>query len=251
MEPVGLLVAAIVTFAVTTGFGYQNIIPELRTLDQTWRIIAGVGAVPALIAIILRLTIPESPRFTMDVLNKVDKAYVSVQVDDKDLNSALSMSVARMIGPEDPENVFDSDSVRSEPLKLKHYLLHQGNWRYLAAVSACWFLLDWAYYSLDGSSSTTVNMIWPADVDEPLRALPISSWRSTILVSVGSVVGVLTIAIFVNYKHRSTILTLTFLCGAAVLTVAGVTLLHYPGSGWETATIILYAICYYILYLGE
>src|SRR6202044_2460302 len=37
------------------------------TVDKIWRYIVGVGAIPALVAIGFRLTIPESPRYTLDV----------------------------------------------------------------------------------------------------------------------------------------------------------------------------------------
>lgn len=37
------------------------------TIDRIWRYVVGVGAIPALVAIGFRLTIPESPRYTLDV----------------------------------------------------------------------------------------------------------------------------------------------------------------------------------------
>lgn len=42
-----------------------------KVLDTTWRIIIGVGAIPACIALYYRLTIPETPRFTMDIERNV------------------------------------------------------------------------------------------------------------------------------------------------------------------------------------
>ena len=46
----------------------------LQNLDRTWRWVVGLGAVPAAIAIFFRLTIPQSPRFLMDVVDEVDRA---------------------------------------------------------------------------------------------------------------------------------------------------------------------------------
>lgn len=49
--------------------------PEaLTAVDRLWRIIIGVGIIPALIALYFRLTIPETPRYTMDVTREVEQA---------------------------------------------------------------------------------------------------------------------------------------------------------------------------------
>ena len=40
----------------------------IKTLDSAWRWVVGLGAVPALLAISFRLTIPQSPRFLIDNL---------------------------------------------------------------------------------------------------------------------------------------------------------------------------------------
>ncbi|RUP47658.1 hypothetical protein BC936DRAFT_145483 [Jimgerdemannia flammicorona] len=42
-------------------------------VDYTWRIVTGLGAIPAIIAFYYRLTIPETPRYTIDVANKVSQ----------------------------------------------------------------------------------------------------------------------------------------------------------------------------------
>ncbi|EAT88536.2 hypothetical protein SNOG_03331 [Parastagonospora nodorum SN15] len=39
-----------------------------RAIDRLWRLVVGIGIVPAVIALIFRFTIPESPRYTLDIL---------------------------------------------------------------------------------------------------------------------------------------------------------------------------------------
>lgn len=69
MQGVGQLLAAIVALLVTVGFkssfvgvsaasecGYECQIAA----DRCWRIIAGIGAVPAVAALYFRITIPET-----------------------------------------------------------------------------------------------------------------------------------------------------------------------------------------------
>jgi MFS transporter, PHS family, inorganic phosphate transporter len=76
MQPVGQLLAAVVGLAVLLTVGRSAGLPtatshvEAATIvDRIWRYVIGVGAIPALVAIGFRLTIPESPRFTLDVDN--------------------------------------------------------------------------------------------------------------------------------------------------------------------------------------
>jgi len=47
---------------------------EIAYIDTTWRVLIGLGAVPGVVAIYFRMTIPESPRFTMDVKGDTTKA---------------------------------------------------------------------------------------------------------------------------------------------------------------------------------
>jgi PHS family inorganic phosphate transporter-like MFS transporter len=47
--------------------------------DRAWRIIVGVGAIPACLALYYRITIPETPRYTFDVQNDVEKADADIK----------------------------------------------------------------------------------------------------------------------------------------------------------------------------
>lgn len=47
--------------------------------DRSWRIIVGVGAVPACFAMYYRITIPETPRYTFDVQNDIEKADADIR----------------------------------------------------------------------------------------------------------------------------------------------------------------------------
>lgn len=80
MQPIGQLVAWAVGMAALKGLrnDYNLDVGMLTTdaneidnakigIDILWRIVVGVGAVPAAIAIVFRWTIPESGRYTYDV----------------------------------------------------------------------------------------------------------------------------------------------------------------------------------------
>jgi len=74
MQPLGQLLASVVGLAVLLTVGRndgldtsQDPVSQALTVDRIWRYVIGVGAIPALVAILFRLTIPESPRYTLDV----------------------------------------------------------------------------------------------------------------------------------------------------------------------------------------
>ncbi|KAN0084681.1 Major facilitator superfamily domain containing protein [Elaphomyces granulatus] len=112
MQPCGYLVATVVSIIAMAGYrdditlSVQPLTPDSltcsqidhcqRALDQVWRWLVGLGAVPALVAIVLRFTIPESPRYTMEVLNRPDEALQDVQ--EMELPGAISLSSLNLNG---------------------------------------------------------------------------------------------------------------------------------------------------------
>ncbi|TAQ85275.1 hypothetical protein B7494_g6408 [Chlorociboria aeruginascens] len=88
MQPLAQLLASVVGLAVLLTVGRR--LPALTTpeqqlearyyVDKIWRYVVGVGAIPALVAIGFRLTIPESPRYTLDVDNDGARALRDTQI---------------------------------------------------------------------------------------------------------------------------------------------------------------------------
>ena len=92
-QPLGHLIAVLMAFAATTGFhsyiSTQSTTTDTscsvlatdpigiqcaRTVDRAWRLVAGLGAVPAAVAIVFRLTIPESVYYILDIKNDSNEA---------------------------------------------------------------------------------------------------------------------------------------------------------------------------------
>ncbi|KAH7073141.1 major facilitator superfamily domain-containing protein [Paraphoma chrysanthemicola] len=77
-QPIGQLLANVLSLAAVEA--YQPWIeqqlhycrPEddacYRAIDRLWRLTVGIGIIPAVIALAFRFTIPESPRYTLDIL---------------------------------------------------------------------------------------------------------------------------------------------------------------------------------------
>jgi PHS family inorganic phosphate transporter-like MFS transporter len=94
MQPCGYLVATVI--AIFALLGHKNGIPQniptriedirsctddeacRRAVDSVWRWVIGIGAIPAVIAMFFRFTIPESPRYTLEVLNRPEEALQDI-----------------------------------------------------------------------------------------------------------------------------------------------------------------------------
>lgn len=103
-----------------------------QAIDQVWRLIIGIGCVPAVVALYFRLTIPETPRFTMDIDRNVLQAS-------EDIDAVLSN-----------RNFYVDDeaaAVRVEAPKAsrRDFLAHFGQWKngkVLLGTAYSWFALD-------------------------------------------------------------------------------------------------------------
>jgi PHS family inorganic phosphate transporter-like MFS transporter len=77
-QPVGQLLANVLSLAAVEAYKpwlekteqscRPNDLECFRAIDRLWRLVVGIGIVPAVIALVFRFTIPESPRYTLDIL---------------------------------------------------------------------------------------------------------------------------------------------------------------------------------------
>lgn len=86
MQPVGQLLGNVVAIVAVMGWkpwieqegALCKTVECVRVIDRLWRLVVGLGAVPALVALAFRFTIPESPRYKMDVKRKIKRACVDM-----------------------------------------------------------------------------------------------------------------------------------------------------------------------------
>jgi PHS family inorganic phosphate transporter-like MFS transporter len=84
-QPVGQLLANVLSLAAVEA--YRPWIEQklhyckpqddecFRAIDRLWRLVVGIGIIPAVIALAFRFTIPESPRYTLDILQHPQKTF--------------------------------------------------------------------------------------------------------------------------------------------------------------------------------
>lgn len=105
---------------------------DLKSIDSVWRLLIGLGCVPAAIGLGLRLTIPETPRFTMDIARNIVRAT-------RDINS--------VVGGENDMATEDAfirliDAPIASWADFRVYFGQRRNFLILLGTSWSWFALD-------------------------------------------------------------------------------------------------------------
>ncbi|KAG0004321.1 Inorganic phosphate transporter pho84 [Entomortierella chlamydospora] len=208
MQGVGNMAASIVTLVVLKIFE-TAIKSDTDNLDIVWRICVGVGCIPAVSTVYLRLTMPESPRYAMDVEKNPAKA-----------NDAISQAIAQG-GQADQLNeiqIVDNDGTaprRSQSKEFLEYFSYWENCKILIGTASTWFLLDIAFYGISLNQSFVISAMGFTGDGTVFSNL----WRSTIgnlIVScLGAVPGYFITVLTIEKMGRKTIQ----LMGFAVVTV--------------------------------
>ncbi|CAG8591070.1 5410_t:CDS:2 [Diversispora eburnea] len=138
MQGFGILSAAIVS-VITLACFKSSILDNSTNIDYVWRIVLGMGAVPGVVALYFRLTIPETPRYTMDIELNIDQAA-------KDITDVLETGAY-----EDRDNskpIVRVDAPKASLSDFKNYFSKWENGKILLGTSMTWFLLDVAFYGI-------------------------------------------------------------------------------------------------------
>jgi MFS family permease len=110
--------------------------------DFSWRLMLGIGAIPALMVIYLRRQIPESPRFTSQVLGDTQKAA-----------QAASKFTGQNV------NLKSEESPCKKRSNLMNFFKNKNLMITLLGTAGSWFLLDYAYYGNTISTPIVLNAL--------------------------------------------------------------------------------------------
>ncbi|RSH85349.1 Inorganic phosphate transporter pho84 [Saitozyma podzolica] len=111
-------------------------VTDLKGIDQCWRIIIGLGCVPGAIALYFRLTIPETPRYTMDIESNIKQAS-------QDIDTYLNTGTYVV----DPIHNNERAEVPKATLSdFAAYFSQWKNFQILFGAAWSWFALDVAFY---------------------------------------------------------------------------------------------------------
>ena len=278
MQAFGIAAGAIVSLVVTRVVQAQHpynpahLGASARAVDQIWRWVIGSALVPALFTAIMRFTIPESPRYTLDVLNDPFRASEETnRLKGFSLGSEIrsqsnSAVISQNCMPNDVENVTgpsttDGHDLGRGPtsLKIRQYFWNEGNWRTLLATSLSWFLLDFAVLPLGLNSSPVLSVfwygpavvvrdpkIWDSNTVNPdvgiFSILTENSFHGLVIDCIPSLTGSVLLIFFITRVNRKMLNWVMFLVSGTLLVITGATLLKSLAIQIWGVNILLYAL---------
>ena len=120
MQALGLIVGPLVALTLLAS-GVNH--------ELTWRLLLGLGAVPAAAVVYLRAKMPESPRYQAQVQGRADRAAQQLQLFAE--------------GALDASKVTDDGTRR---MGLGQLLTNRRTFKLVLGTAGTWFLFDYAYY---------------------------------------------------------------------------------------------------------
>ncbi|KAG8215781.1 major facilitator superfamily domain-containing protein [Butyriboletus roseoflavus] len=152
----GQLAASLVGLVVVVAF--KDAIQHSTTqVDYAWRLVVGLGCIPAVIALYFRLTVPETPRFTMDIARNVGRAA-------RDIRNALTAGGYTVYVDDDTIDEPRVSAPRASSGDFLTYFSRLENLKVLFGTAYSWFALDVAFYILALNSNTILTLINFGDV---------------------------------------------------------------------------------------
>ncbi|KAF9910642.1 Inorganic phosphate transporter pho84 [Linnemannia zychae] len=153
MQGFGYLTTGIVAIILLAAFKSQ-IIADVNALDYVWRILIGFGCIPALVAVYFRLTIPETPRYVLDIENNLNKA-------ERDVATVLKENRNHLQSEDDAADVavVNPATAKGSFSDFCAYFSKWQNFKILFGTSMAWFALDVAFYGIGLNNSFILSSI--------------------------------------------------------------------------------------------
>ena len=226
--------------------------------DITWRIMLGLGAVPALATFYLRRKIAETPRFALAMQGNLAEASRTVDmVTNKQLKRSETPSVqasATLSGH--PLRILSGEQVitgnegitsvqpqeKRQPAKSWLYLLFTRRYLlWLIGTAGTWFLLDIAYYGTTISSPLVLKSL------NPHSDLVTNMFYTLIIFVVAALPGYILAAFTIDRLGRKWIQCVGF----GMMTVAYGVLALFPAlSAITLSFLLIYGLSYFFTEFG-
>lgn len=206
----------------------------IKACDQIWRIIIGFGAVPGMIALYFRLTIPESPRYSMVEAEELNEGAEKTGTSSGDIMNASTLDIDNKLGEasENQRELQGSDISKAEndePLEapkasFKDFIHHFSQWKHgkiLLGTAGSWFMLDVAYYGLGLNTASILESIGFASSHNVYDSLYNQAAGNLILVCAGTIPGYWFTVALVDTVGRKPIQLMGFIVLTALFCAIG------------------------------
>lgn len=279
MQSFGIAAAALVSLVTTSIVQARNLPYDpahpgasARAVDQIWRWTTGLALIPALFTAIMRFTIPESPRYTLDVLNDPCKAS-----EDTDKlrghrpgavirNEAVQTTHSQYSEPKIVEAGMDQVSIVRQDTAdgpqsptIRQYFWNEGNWRYLFTTSFSWLTVDFATFALGLNETSTLSKFWygprvlvqhhkiwdsnTVDPNASIYSVLISNSVHLLAIeSMATITGAMLLVFFISRLNRRLLTWVMSIVTGVLLMVTGVVLLETIGTEDVGINAALYAV---------
>jgi PHS family inorganic phosphate transporter-like MFS transporter len=230
MQGLGQLAAAIVALITTVAFknAFVGVANESEcgfecrlAADRAWRIIVGVGAIPACAALYYRITIPETPRYTFDVELDVEKADADIKayVASK---SKGSFDVVHQVRSKRP-STRGLNVPRASWSDLIAFFRQWTNLKMLLGTTLSWFFLDLAFYGLGLNNTFILHAVGYGAGNNLFEKLQNQAVGMIILTCAGSLPGYWMAILTVDTFGRKPLQVVGFLLLTILFCVLGFT----------------------------
>ncbi|KAJ3184647.1 Inorganic phosphate transporter pho84 [Geranomyces variabilis] len=264
-QGIGQLSAVLIT-VITLACFKGAIQDDPQNLDYCWRIILGLGIVPALCALYFRLTIPETPRFTAHITGDENAAAkdiekIMLQYGGKaHNNNAAPTMTAVSPAPDTPRshvsqatiNTARPTSQRKGGLRdFNRTFLHGGrrNLQILIATSMTWFCLDVAFYGLNLNTSVVISAIGFGGKKTPWDQVWSAALGNLIVVFCGNLPGYFAAILLIERIGRKKLQYMGFIVGAVLLLVLAASY-HKLLASSVAGFVVLYSLLQFFFNCG-
>ncbi|KAF9952122.1 Inorganic phosphate transporter pho84 [Mortierella alpina] len=215
MQGFGYLTTGIVAIILLAAFK-DMIIANPQNLDYVWRILIGFGCLPALVAVYFRLTIPETPRYVLDIENNVNKA-------ERDVATVLKENRNHLQSDDDSEPVVSNPTIAKGSFSdFCAYFSKWQNFKVLFGTSMAWFALDVAFYGIGLNNSFILSTINFSSVKgDNFNTCWNAAVGQIIIVLLGAVPGYWTTVFTIERLGRIKIQVLGFVMSCILFCVLG------------------------------
>jgi MFS transporter, PHS family, inorganic phosphate transporter len=255
MQGFGQFAAAMVTLVVVAAFR-KTLEPVKtpaacngecqRSVDIMWRVVIGVGAVPALFALYYRLTIPETPRYTFDVVHDLDQATANVYAWRSGVcGEGWTDPMRRVQIIQDVKCKYHSPQPTYTDLKA--YYRKRRNALALVGTAGSWFFLDVAFYGLGLNSSTILGTIGFGGSENVYRLFYNSAVGNLVLTCAGAIPGYWCTVATADFLGRKTIQISGFLILTLLFAIIG---FDFHGLS-ERSLLVMYVLCQFFFNFGK
>ncbi|KAG0006237.1 Inorganic phosphate transporter pho84, partial [Entomortierella chlamydospora] len=233
----------------------KKIEADPRYLDYVWRCLIGLGCIPALVAVYFRLTIPETPRFVLDVENNLHKAEKDVAaalqtrnalqsdrdvVEDRNTQFNLINPRKNSLARPDYERTRYSDGTyaskrvfrddRTTGSNFRDFCRYFSRWstfKVLMGTSMTWFALDVAFYGIGLNNTSILSTIsFGTDSKDAYTTMWSATVGQVIIVLLGAIPGYWVTVFTIERLGRIKIQVLGFVMSCILFCVLGFA--YYP-----------------------